>query len=1051
MGNSQSRQQRDANSRRDRPSGLISPAASPQSSENGSNQDANAASSNESGARRRKRRRDSTSAAPLTDSTVEHRPLSQRRRTSLHSRPASDSPSRNAPTSFASHRSSTVTADDAMDVDPPQALSLPTTTAATATLPTEAHAQSDLQQRYAAVQSTNDTASAVGHGATPPPQLDALREERERARRQILETLGIMPSATASSQEQEQATAPTANASTSAPLPASGSDAQPVPMSSTIAALLGAMATGRASPDTAAPHPGSGTTPPAPSSHAAPASAATSQSGARQQQQQRPQTARPQPIRIPLQPEMISGTSMVVQGALVARTVPNRPTSSSSHESTQGNAQQASTSETRPSTTTVDSSEAASAGAQNYPGVPGATLEGDNLRGAVTLEEQAVMLSRILGIAAAATAASLLNTSEANNVDPSLLQTSLRRPFERMNQAPADRNERWLADWQQRPHPSASGTQASGGTASGLGNGLRGRLSALSRRVSSTTSSSGPPVPQPNGNTASSATDASGRPDSASDATDTNAAHALTAEEQAARQQEIIAHLLSAAEREAASQRLSRTRTAEQPSTPSAAVETARARSSSFSSSQSQTNTSATQQDAPRSSLSRLVRSTIGSLMHPSRILPTRNSRSDGAQSGSSARDGWPVGNATASGASGSARASSSSEFSLGPNDVAGTLRQVRNGILPDGVPGSFGSFLNHLVCDLMAAVQLMRPSSEVPLERAEAQTTNYFEHAASGEATSGAEVLDGDTAEPAAAAADANSGSDTSQAQSQQAEASTSTSSGEEDVETQARRDRDFQNGNLSFFRLFRFDPVAPSQLVPCIVVGVRSLNVTERFGEDMVAARAPGPGREFNGSRQQTSRPTTLGSTRPTDPLPRQRAQSEGPQASASPADGTAAESNGEELPASRFMLFVSGGRYPPNHPLLTSNPATAGRDLMILLDLLSTIQAMQHKPSTVTQQEIDASDLVKIKGSEVAGLVREGKITENMAERCLVCLEDWKDEDECRVLACRHAFHTVCVDRWMSSSSNTCPMCRRQGVSKDGRRAGEETADSRRAAQG
>ena len=31
-------------------------------------------------------------------------------------------------------------------------------------------------------------------------------------------------------------------------------------------------------------------------------------------------------------------------------------------------------------------------------------------------------------------------------------------------------------------------------------------------------------------------------------------------------------------------------------------------------------------------------------------------------------------------------------------------------------------------------------------------------------------------------------------------------------------------------------------------------------------------------------------------------------------------------------------------------------------------------------------------------------------------------------------------------MTNSSNSCPMCRRQGVSKDGARAGDETAESR-----
>ncbi|KAJ1024165.1 hypothetical protein NDA16_003004 [Ustilago loliicola] len=846
--------------------------------------------------------------------------------------------------------------------------------------------------------------------------------------------------------------------------------------SATIAALLGAMATGRAPPGPSGIVPDQ--TAPASTTEATAASAAglPSASGSQTQAQQQPQGPRPHAIRIPLQPEMISGTSMVVQGALVARTIPNRPASDTDASApAQGTSQQANQEVDSGATAAVPAAFGASHSAAGNSGshsdATGSMLEGDGIRGAVTLEEQAVMLSRILGIAAAATAASLLNTSESHHVDPSLLQTSLRRPFERMNQASTDRNERWLADWQ-RSRPSNERTTSSGsstdtpgqqqnsvGPVAGLSNGLRRRLSALSRRVSSSSLSSGPSTSSRVVNTTS---DAVSSQDASHPATSTATGFATGTEAvntEAARQQEIIAHLLNAAEREATSQRLGRVGSAQEPSTTAAPTGAVRSRSASLSASQPQTASS--QQDAPRSSLSRLVRSTIGTFMRPSRLLPGRGSRSDDTQSGGpeSTRDGWSTG-ARASGFA----SAHSSEFSLGPNDVAGSLRQVRNGILPDGVPGSFGSFLNHLVRDLMAAVQLMRPSSEVPLQRAEAQTINYFEHAAQSDTTSGAEVLDGDANEPVATTSSTNT-SETAQAHTQHGDASPSsnsearnssqTTTEEVDGETQARRDRDFQNGNLSFFRLFRFDPIAPSQLVPCIVVGVRSLNVTERFGDEMLGARAPGPGREFNGSRQQTSRPTTLGSDRPTASMPRQRAQSEGAQAAptsaaSGPSDGEAAGPNGEELPASRFMLFVSGGRYPPNHPLLTSNPATAGRDLMILMDLLSTMQAMQHKPSTVTQQEIDASELHKIKGSEVAALVGAGDITENMAERCLVCLEDWKDDEECRVMACRHAFHALCVDRWMSTSSNTCPMCRRQGVAKDGRRAGEETADSRRAAQ-
>jgi hypothetical protein len=33
-----------------------------------------------------------------------------------------------------------------------------------------------------------------------------------------------------------------------------------------------------------------------------------------------------------------------------------------------------------------------------------------------------------------------------------------------------------------------------------------------------------------------------------------------------------------------------------------------------------------------------------------------------------------------------------------------------------------------------------------------------------------------------------------------------------------------------------------------------------------------------------------------------------------------------------------------------------------------------------------------------------------------RCAVCLEDFVDGDQLRVLGCRHRFHTTCVDRWL-----------------------------------
>ncbi|XP_068134504.1 E3 ubiquitin-protein ligase RNF130 isoform X2 [Hyperolius riggenbachi] len=56
-----------------------------------------------------------------------------------------------------------------------------------------------------------------------------------------------------------------------------------------------------------------------------------------------------------------------------------------------------------------------------------------------------------------------------------------------------------------------------------------------------------------------------------------------------------------------------------------------------------------------------------------------------------------------------------------------------------------------------------------------------------------------------------------------------------------------------------------------------------------------------------------------------------------------------------------------------------------------------------------------------------VRKGdKETEPDFDHCAVCIESYKQNDIVRVLPCKHVFHKVCVDPWLSEHC-TCPMCK------------------------
>lgn len=228
---------------------------------------------------------------------------------------------------------------------------------------------------------------------------------------------------------------------------------------------------------------------------------------------------------------------------------------------------------------------------------------------------------------------------------------------------------------------------------------------------------------------------------------------------------------------------------------------------------------------------------------------------------------------------------------------------------------------------------------------------------------------------------------------------------------------------------------------MVPVLIVGVRSVNPNGE-GEsgpgpaDEAAAQAAvdGANETMNGS---TTEPATVSSS--------EEANSASAETSNDPSIPGAPEGQGNRR---SWVVYVFGGNYPENHPLLRPSILSENPTYEDLLDLEALMG--QVRPPVATAQEVENSGGLFTVGGEEFKLKEGEKAEEKNSEdqalaetlksaskamegtRCLICLSDYEQGEECRYLkACSHSFHRACIDKWLTTGCNNCPMCRAECV--------------------
>lgn len=117
--------------------------------------------------------------------------------------------------------------------------------------------------------------------------------------------------------------------------------------------------------------------------------------------------------------------------------------------------------------------------------------------------------------------------------------------------------------------------------------------------------------------------------------------------------------------------------------------------------------------------------------------------------------------------------------------------------------------------------------------------------------------------------------------------------------------------------------------------------------------------------------------------------------------------------------WIIYVLGGSYPENHPILTTpslfTDSPTYEDMMLLSSILGPA-----KPPVASEEDVaSAPGLFRIQnvGGTLMAEAVDGDESLSLATdaRCLVCLCDFEADEEARKLVkCEHLFHKICIDQ-------------------------------------
>ncbi|KAG5130508.1 hypothetical protein AAZX31_13G149900 [Glycine max] len=110
-------------------------------------------------------------------------------------------------------------------------------------------------------------------------------------------------------------------------------------------------------------------------------------------------------------------------------------------------------------------------------------------------------------------------------------------------------------------------------------------------------------------------------------------------------------------------------------------------------------------------------------------------------------------------------------------------------------------------------------------------------------------------------------------------------------------------------------------------------------------------------------------------------------------------------------------------------SSTRASISRIVMLAEALFEVLDEIHRQPGSLSLSMVSLPapesivDSLPLKSHKKV----DGADVGNDAEQCYICLADYEEGDQIRVLPCFHEYHMSCVDKWLKEIHGVCPLCR------------------------